>query len=299
MNINFFFEVLIGGLLSGVMYALVALGYVLIYKASGVFNFAQGSLLFFAALTCVSLTEFGWPLWVAIIATMAVMWALALAIERTVLRPLVNQSEISLFMATIGLSFFIEGLAQLLWGAEVKRLDLGIEDVPIESLMNNFNILVSKFDVTSAGICALLVTALALFFSRTSVGRALRAVADDHQAALAVGIPLQQIWGIVWGVAGFVALVAGMLWGARNGVQFSLTFVALKALPVLILGGFTSIPGAIIGGLIIGASEKLAEVYIGPFVGGGIEGWFPYVLALMFLLVRPEGLFGEKIIRRV
>jgi branched-chain amino acid transport system permease protein len=227
------------------------------------------------------------------------MWVLALAIERVVLRPLVNQSEISLFMATIGLSFFIEGLAQLMWGAEVKRLDLGIEDVPIESLMNNFNILVSKFDVTSAAICALLVTALALFFSRTSVGRALRAVADDHQAALAVGIPLQQIWGIVWGVAGFVALVAGMLWGARNGVQFSLTFVALKALPVLILGGFTSIPGAIIGGLIIGASEKLAEVYIGPFVGGGIEGWFPYVLALLFLLVRPEGLFGEKIIRRV
>lgn len=299
MNINFFFEVLIGGLLSGVMYALVALGYVLIYKASGVFNFAQGAMLFFAALTCVSLTEFGWPLWVAIIATMAVMWVLALSIERVVLRPLVNQSEISLFMATIGLSFFIEGLAQLLWGAEVKRLDLGIEDVPLESLMNNFNILVSKFDVTSAAICALLVTALALFFSRTSVGRALRAVADDHQAALAVGIPLQQIWGIVWGVAGFVALVAGMLWGARNGVQFSLTFVALKALPVLILGGFTSIPGAIIGGLIIGASEKLAEVYIGPFVGGGIEGWFPYVLALLFLLVRPEGLFGEKIIRRV
>jgi len=299
LNINFFFEVLIGGLLSGLMYALVALGYVLIYKASGVFNFAQGSMLFFAALTCVSLTEFGWPLWIAIIVTMAVMWVLALAIERAVLRPLVNQSEISLFMATIGLSFFIEGLAQLLWGAEVKRLDLGIEDVPIESLMNNFNILVSKFDVTSAAICALLVTALALFFSRTSVGRALRAVADDHQAALAVGIPLQQIWGIVWGVAGFVALVAGMLWGARNGVQFSLTFVALKALPVLILGGFTSIPGAIIGGLIIGASEKLAEVYIGPFVGGGIEGWFPYVLALLFLLVRPEGLFGEKIIRRV
>jgi len=299
LNINFFFEVLIGGLLSGVMYALVALGYVLIYKASGVFNFAQGSMLFFAALTCVSITEFGWPLWVAILATMAVMWVLALSIERVVLRPLVNQSEISLFMATIGLSFFIEGLAQLLWGAEVKRLDLGIEDVPLESLMNNFNILVSKFDVTSAAINALLVTALALFFSRTSVGRALRAVADDHQAALAVGIPLQQIWGIVWGVAGFVALVAGMLWGARNGVQFSLTFVALKALPVLILGGFTSIPGAIIGGLIIGASEKLAEVYIGPFVGGGIEGWFPYVLALLFLLVRPEGLFGEKIIRRV
>ena len=299
MNINFFFEVLIGGLLSGVMYALVALGFVLIYKASGVFNFAQGSMLFFAALTCVSLTEFGWPLWVAIAASVVIMWVLGLAIERIVLRPLVNQPEISLFMATIGLSFFIEGLAQLLWGAEVKRLDIGIEDVPLESLMNSFNILVSKFEVIAALVCALLVTALALFFSRTKVGRALRAVADDHQAALAVGIPLQQIWGIVWGVAGFVALVAGLLWGARNGVQFSLTFVALKALPVLILGGFTSVPGAIVGGLIIGASEKLAEVYIGPFVGGGIEGWFPYVLALMFLLVRPEGLFGEKIIRRI
>jgi branched-chain amino acid transport system permease protein len=299
MNINFFFEVLIGGLLSGVMYALVALGFVLIYKASGVFNFAQGSMLFFAALTCVSLTEFGWPLWVAIAASAAIMWALGLAIERVVLRPLVNQPEISLFMATIGLSFFIEGLAQLLWGSEVKRLDLGIEDVPLEGLMNSFNILVSKFEVIAAVICALLVTGLALFFSRTKVGRALRAVADDHQAALAVGIPLQQIWGIVWGVAGFVALVAGLLWGARNGVQFSLTFVALKALPVLILGGFTSVPGAIVGGLIIGASEKLAEVYIGPLVGGGIEGWFPYVLALLFLLVRPEGLFGEKIIRRI
>ena len=299
MNVNFFFEVLIGGLLSGVMYALVALGFVLIYKASGVFNFAQGSMLFFAALTCVSLTEFGWPLWVAIAASAAIMWALGLAIERVVLRPLVNQPEISLFMATIGLSFLIEGMAQLLWGSEVKRLDLGIEDVPLESLMNSFNILVSKFEVIAAVICALLVTGLALFFSRTKVGRALRAVADDHQAALAVGIPLQQIWGIVWGVAGFVALVAGLLWGARNGVQFSLTFVALKALPVLILGGFTSVPGAIVGGLIIGASEKLAEVYIGPLVGGGIEGWFPYVLALMFLLIRPEGLFGEKIIRRI
>ncbi len=299
MNLNFFFEVLIGGLLSGVMYALVALGFVLIYKASGVFNFAQGAMLFFAALTCVSLAGFGWPMWVAIAATVVIMYTLGLTIERVVLRPLVNQPEISLFMATIGLSFFIEGLAQLLWGAEVKRLDLGIEDVPLESLMEHFNILVSKFELIAAGICALLVTGLALFFSRTKVGRALRAVADDHQAALAVGIPLQQIWGIVWGVAGFVAMVAGLLWGARNGVQFSLTFVALKALPVLILGGFTSVPGAILGGLIIGASEKLAEVYLGPFVGGGIEGWFPYVLALLFLLVRPEGLFGEKIIRRI
>ncbi len=299
MGINFFFEVLIGGLLSGVMYALVALGFVLIYKASGVFNFSQGAMVFFAALTCVSLTEFGWPLWVAIAATVVVMAALGLAIERLVLRPLVNQPEISLFMATIGLTFFIEGMAQLMWGSEVKRLDLGIDDVPLESLLTTFNIIVSKFDVIAALVCAALVTGLALFFSRTKVGRALRAVADDHQAALAVGIPLQQIWGIVWGVAGFVALVAGLLWGSRNGVQFSLTFVALKALPVLILGGFTSVPGAILGGLIIGSSEKLAEVYLGPFVGGGIEGWFPYVMALMFLLVRPEGLFGEKIIRRI
>jgi branched-chain amino acid transport system permease protein len=238
-------------------------------------------------------------LWLAILVTIATMALLGVLIERIVLRPLVNQPEISLFMATIGLSFFIEGLAQLMWGAEVQRLDLGIEDVPMESLLNNFNIIVSKFDVVAACICAILVTCLALFFSRTKIGRALRAVADDHQAALAVGIPLQHIWGIVWAVAGFVAMVAGLLWGSRNGVQFSLTFVALKALPVLILGGFTSVPGAIIGGLIIGSTEKLAEVYLGPFVGGGIEGWFPYVLALLFLLVRPEGLFGEKIIRRI
>jgi branched-chain amino acid transport system permease protein len=300
MNLNFFFEVLIGGLLSGVMYALVALGFVLIYKASGVFNFAQGAMVFFAALTCVSLVNhWGFPLWVAILTTIATMAVLGVLIERIVLRPLVNQPEISLFMATIGLSFFIEGMAQLMWGAEVQRLDLGIEDVPMESLLTNFNIIVSKFDVVAACICAILVTCLALFFSRTKIGRALRAVADDHQAALAVGIPLQNIWGIVWAVAGFVAMVAGLLWGSRNGVQFSLTFVALKALPVFILGGFTSVPGAIIGGLIIGSTEKLAEVYLGPFVGGGIEGWFPYVLALLFLLLRPEGLFGEKIIRRI
>lgn len=297
---NFFFEVLIGGLLSGVMYALVALGFVLIYKASGVFNFAQGAMVFFAALTCVSIVNrFGLSLWIAVPLTMAVMVLLGLAIERLVLRPLVNQPEITLFMATIGLAFFIEGLAQMMWGAQVQRLDLGIEDVPMESLLNAFNIVVSRFDVMAAGICGVLVASLAFFFSRTKIGRALRAVADDHQAALAVGIPLQHIWAIVWAVAGFVALVAGMLWGARNGVQFSLTFIALKALPVLILGGFTSVPGAIVGGLIIGASEKLAEVYIGPMVGGGIEGWFPYVLALLFLLVRPEGLFGERIIRRI
>ena len=297
---SFFFEVLIGGLLSGVMYALVAIGFVLIYKASGVFNFAQGAMVFFAALTCVGMIDkFGISLWLAIPLTMAVMVILGLAIERVVLRPLVNQPEITLFMATIGLAFFIEGLAQLMWGSQVHKLDLPIDDVPIAWLLDDYNIMVSQFDVTAAAICGLLVTALALLFSKTKVGRALRAVADDHQAAQAVGIPLQQIWAVVWSVAGLVALVAGLLWGARNGVQFALTFIALKALPVLILGGFTSVPGAIVGGLIIGASEKLAEVYIGPFVGGGIEGWFPYVLALLFLLIRPEGLFGEKIIRRI
>ncbi len=300
MNINFFFEVLIGGLLSGVMYALVAIGFVLIYKASGVFNFAQGAMVFFAALTCVGIMDkFGLSLWLAIPLTMVTMIVLGMAIERVVLRPLVNQPEITLFMATIGLTFFIEGLAQLMWGSQVHKLDLPIEDVPMPFLMEHFNIIISQFDVVAAGICALLVICLALLFSKTKVGRALRAVADDHQAALAVGIPLQRIWAVVWGVAGLVAMVAGLLWGARNGVQFALTFIALKALPVLILGGFTSVPGAIVGGLIIGASEKLAEVYIGPMVGGGIEGWFPYVLALLFLLVRPEGLFGEKIIRRI
>ena len=300
MNINFFFEVLIGGLLSGVMYALVAIGFVLIYKASGVFNFAQGAMVFFAALTCVGIMDkFGLSLWLAIPLTMVTMIVLGMAIERVVLRPLVNQPEITLFMATIGLTFFIEGLAQLMWGSQVHKLDLPIEDVPMQFLMDHFNIIVSQFDVVAAGICALLVICLALLFSKTKVGRALRAVADDHQAALAVGIPLQRIWAVVWGVAGLVAMVAGLLWGARNGVQFALTFIALKALPVLILGGFTSVPGAIVGGLIIGASEKLAEVYLGPMVGGGIEGWFPYVLALLFLLVRPEGLFGEKIIRRI
>ena len=297
--IQFFFEVAIGGLLSGVMYSLVALGFVLIYKASGVFNFAQGSLVFFAALTFVGLTEHGLSFGLALAITLVVMIVAGLLIERLVLRPLVNQPQISLFMATIGLSFFIEGLAQLLWGANVRGLDLGIQDEPIAWISDHGGINISKFDLMAAAIAAVLVTALGFFFSRTRIGRALRAVADDHQAALAVGIPLQQIWGIVWAVAGFVALVAGMLWGARNGVQFALTFVALKALPVLILGGFESVQGAIVGGLIIGASEKLAEVYIGPLVGGGIEGWFPYVLALVFLLVRPEGLFGEKIIRRI
>ena len=299
-NFSFFLEVLISGLLSGVMYTLVALGFVLIYKASGVFNFAQGAMVFFAALTCVGIMEkFAVSLWVAIPIAMIVMMLLGVSIERLVLRRLVNQPFITLFMATIGLSFFLEGFVQLLWGSGVHRLDLPIEDIPIQYFLDEFNFTILQFDVAAAGICSILVAILALFFSKTRIGRALRAVADDHQAALAVGIPLQQIWGIVWAVAGFVALVAGLLWGARTGVQFSLTLIALKALPVLILGGFTSVPGAIVGGLIIGASEKLAEVFIGPMVGGGIEGWFPYVLALLFLLVRPEGLFGEKLIRRV
>ncbi|MEO8848080.1 MAG: branched-chain amino acid ABC transporter permease, partial [Casimicrobiaceae bacterium] len=295
---QFFFEVLIGGLLSGVMYSLVALGFVLIYKASGVFNFAQGTMVFFAALTFVGLTEHGLGFWTAIPATLLVMVLLGLAIERGVLRQLVNQPQISLFMATIGLSFLLEGIAQIVWGSSVRGLDIGIQDEPIQWISDRFGLNVSKFDLAAAAIAAVLVAVLAQFFSRTRIGRALRAVADDHQAALAVGIPLQQIWAIVWAVAGAVALVAGLLWGARNGVQFALTFVALKALPVLMLGGLDSVPGAIVGGLIIGASEKLAEVYLGPYVGGGIEGWFPYVLALVVLLFKPEGLFGEKIIRR-
>jgi branched-chain amino acid transport system permease protein len=296
---QFFFEVLIGGLLAGIMYSLVALGFVLIYKASGVFNFAQGSMVFFAALTVVGFIEKGAPFWVAVGLCLVVMIVLGIATERIVLRPLVNQPQITLFMATIGLSFFIEGLAQGLWGAQVHALDIGIADTPIEAVMDKAGMLISQFDLIAALICGVLVAALAVFFNKTRIGRALRAVADDHQAALAVGIPLKYIWAIVWAVAGIVALVAGLLWGARNGVQFSLTFVALKALPVLILGGFESIAGAIIGGLIVGSSEKLAEVFLGPYVGGGIEGWFAYVIALLFLLVRPQGLFGEKIIERV
>jgi branched-chain amino acid transport system permease protein len=299
MNVAFFFEVLIGGLLSGVMYSLVALGFVLIYKASGVFNFAQGAMVFFAALTFVSVLKMGVNFWLALAITLGVMVVLGIGIEKVVLRPLVNQAPITLFMATIGLTFVLEGLSQLVWGSQPHGLELGIQDVPMEWLSQSAGINISQFEVFAAGVAGMLVAVLALFFQYTRIGRALRAVADDHQAALAVGIPLKNIWAIVWAVAGFVALVAGMLWGARNGVQFALTFIALKALPVLILGGFESVPGAIIGGLIIGASEKLAEVYIGPMVGGGIESWFAYVIALLFLLVRPQGLFGEKIIDRV
>jgi len=299
VEVIFFFEVLAGGLLAGVMYSLVALGFVLIYKASGVFNFAQGAMVFFAALTFVSLTERGWNFWLALVVTLAVMVLLGIVTERVVLRPLVNQPQITLFMATIGLTFVLEGLSQLIWGSQPHGLELGIPDVPIEWLSQKWNVNISQFDLFAAFVAGALVAVLAVLFQKTRIGRALRAVADDHQAALAVGIPLQHIWAIVWGVAGFVALVAGLMWGVRNGVQFALTFVALKALPVLLIGGFESIPGAIIGGLIIGTTEKLAEVYFGPMVGGGIESWFAYVVALLFLLVRPEGLFGEKHIDRV
>ena len=299
MQLAFFIEVLAGGLLAGVMYALVALGFVLIYKASGVFNFAQGTMVFFAALTYVSLVERGWNAWLALLVTLVVMVALGVATERIVLRPLVNQPQITLFMATIGLTFVLEGLSQLIWGSQPHGLELGIPDIPMEWLSQKWNINISQFDLFAAFVAGLLVAVLAVFFQKTRIGRALRAVADDHQAALAVGIPLQHIWAIVWGVAGAVALVAGLMWGVRNGVQYALTFVALKALPVLLIGGFESIPGAIIGGLIIGATEKLAEVYVGPMFGGGIESWFAYVVALLFLLVRPEGLFGEKHIDRV
>ena len=297
---TFFFEVLIGGLLSGIMYSLVALGFVLIFKASGVFNFAQGAMVFFAAATFVGLQqEYNINFWLALPLTLFAMVVLALLIERIVLRPLVNQPQITLFMATIGLAFFIEGLAQMIWGSNPRALELGVQDQPLEWVTKQFDVNVSQFDVFAALVSGALVIMLAIFFQRTRIGRALRAVADDHQAALSIGIPLQQIWAIVWGVAGFVALVAGMMWGARNGVQYALTFVALKALPVLILGGFESVPGAIVGGLIIGAAEKLAEVYVGPHVGGGIEAWVAYVIALLFLLVRPEGLFGERHIDRV
>jgi branched-chain amino acid transport system permease protein len=292
---SFLVEVLIGGVAAGLMYSLVALGFVLIFKASGVFNFAQGVMVLFAALTLVGLMERGVPVAVALILTMAVMVVLAFAIERVVLRPLVNQEHIILFMATIGLSFFLEGFGELLWGSNVKRLDVGIPD---SSFMIR-GVQVNKLEMTAAVTAAVLVTILAVFFQKTRIGRALRAVADDHEAALSIGIPLKTIWVVVWSVAGLVALVAGIMWGAKSGVQFSLSLIALKALPVLILGGFTSVPGAIAGGLIIGVGEKLGEVYWGPLVGGAIENWFAYVLALVFLLFRPQGLFGERIIERV
>ena len=308
---GFFLETLLGGLMAGMLYSLIALGFVLIYKASGVFNFAQGAMVLFAALAMARFSE--WiPLWLGFdnqilgnvlgfIAAMGVMIITAWLIEKLVLGRLINQEGITLLMATLGITYFLEGFGQVLFGNDIYKIDIGLPKDPTFVLENVFpgGILISKEDLYAALISAALVVLLSLFFQKTTTGRALRAVADDHQAAQSIGIPLSRIWVIVWSVAGFVALVAGMIWGSKLGVQFSLSLVALKALPVVILGGLTSIPGAIIGGLIIGVGEKLSEIYIGPLLGGGIEIWFAYVLALVFLLVRPQGLFGEKIIDRV
>lgn len=292
---SFLLEVLIGGLLSGVMYSLVAIGFVLIYKTSGVLNFAQGAMVLFAALTFVGILEHGVPFFLSLAVTLVIMAALGVAVEQTVLRPLVNRPPIILFMATLGLAYILEGAAQLIWGAQVHGLNLGLDDTPIAI----GDVLVSSFDLFAAAVAATMVALLSAFFRFTHTGLSFRAVADDQFAALAVGLRLPVIWAIVWTAAGFVALVAGLLWGARLGVQFSLSLIVLKALPVLVLGGFDSILGAIIGGLLVGASEKLAEVYIGPLFGGGIEIWFAYVVALGFLLVRPSGLFGVKLVERV
>lgn len=308
---GFFLETLFGGLMAGMLYSLIALGFVLIYKASGVFNFAQGAMVLFAALAMARFAEW-FPKWfgfdnkvaavvLAFCGAMAVMVAVAWLIERLVLGKLVNQEGITLLMATLGISYFMDGFGQTLFGSDIYKIDIGMPKDPIFLFDKVFEggVLVNKEDLYAALIAAALVAALSVFFQKTSTGRALRAVADDHQAAQSIGIPLRRIWVIVWSVAGFAALVAGMIWGSKLGVQFSLQQVALKALPVVILGGLTSVPGAIIGGLVIGVGEKLSEVYIGPMLGGGIEIWFAYVLALLVLLVRPQGLFGEKIIDRV
>ena len=308
---GFFLETLLGGLMAGMLYSLVALGFVLIFKASGVFNFAQGAMVLFAALAMARFAE-----WLPgligtdnrIVANLlafalagVVMFIMAWLIERLVLRHLVNQEGATLLMATLGIAYFIDGLGQTIFGSDIYKIDVGMPKEPVMALESVFQggILINKEDLIAAAIAAALVALLTLFFQKTATGRALRAVADDHQAAQSIGIPLNRIWVIVWCVAGVVALVAGMIWGSKLGVQFSLATVALRALPVVILGGLTSVPGAIIGGLIIGVGEKLSEVYLGPYVGGGIEIWFAYVLALVFLLFRPQGLFGEKIIDRV
>ncbi|HLS87506.1 MAG TPA: branched-chain amino acid ABC transporter permease [Burkholderiales bacterium] len=305
--LGFWLEVLLGGLMTGVLYSLVALGFVLIFKASGVFNFAQGAMVLFAALSVARLAE-RMPLWAAILVAIVIMVVLAMVIERVVLRPLVNQDAVALLMATLGVTYFLDGFGQTVWGSDIYSIDLGIAREPVLVLDNVLEggILINRDDVVAAVVAIILVGALALFFQKTATGRALRAVADDHQAAQSIGIPLNHIWVIVWAVAGIVAIVAGVIWGGKLGVQFSISLVALKALPVVILGGFTSVPGAIIGGLIIGVGEKMAEVFLAPplvaafdLAGGGIENWFAYVLALLFLLVRPEGLFGERHIDRV
>ncbi|MBT4267312.1 MAG: branched-chain amino acid ABC transporter permease [Deltaproteobacteria bacterium] len=292
---TFFFEVLIAGLLTGVMYSLVALGLVLIFKASGILNMSQGAMALFAALTFVSLLEMGLNYWLALVIILVMMVAHAFIVERVVLRPLVNQPLITLFMVTIGWAYFLEGFAQFLWGTVAHNLELGIPDDAFFVM----DVMISQFDIVAAVVAAVLVTVLAVFFNKTRVGLALRAVADDHQGAMSVGIPLRHVWVAVWIVAGIVAIVAGLMWGARIGISFALITLILKAFPVIILGGFTSITGAVVGGLIIGASEKVAEVYLGPFVGGGIENFFPYLLALIFLLILPNGLFGDVHIDRV
>jgi len=319
-------EVLLNGLMAGVLYSLVALGFVLIFKASGIFNYAQGVLALFAALTLVGIMEgqvpfahlintllrtdvhhFGWtvPALAAIGLTMVVMVALAWAVNMLIFRHLVNQEPIILFMATIGLAYFLEGLGDIMWGADIKKLDVGLPqglNTAIDEVTYNlfgYGFFIDNLDLWATAVAALLVVALVVFAQYTKQGRAMRAVADDHQAALSVGISLNFIWVMVWSLAGFVALVAGIMWGTKSGVQFSLSLIALKALPVLMLGGFTSIPGAIVGGLIIGVGEKLFEFFVGPLVGGATENWFAYVLALLFLVFRPQGLFGEKIIERV
>jgi branched-chain amino acid transport system permease protein len=306
---GFFLETLFGGLMAGMLYSLVALGFVLIFKASGVFNFAQGAMVLFAALAMARFSE--WiPDWIgtdsklvgnllAFFAAAALMFVVAWLIERLVLRHLVNQEGVTLLMATLGITYFIDGLGQTIFGSDIYKIDIGMPKDPLFAFESLFQggVLLNKEDMIAAAIAAALVAALSLFFQKTATGRALRAVADDHQAAQSIGIPLNRIWVIVWCVAGVTALVAGIIWGSKLGVQFSLTTVALRALPVIILGGLTSVPGAIIGGLIIGVGEKLSEVYLGPLVGGGIEIWFAYML--VFLLFRPQGLFGEKIIDRV
>ncbi len=307
---GFFLETLLGGLMAGMLYSLVALGFVLIFKASGVFNFAQGAMVLFGALAMARFAE--WiPQWTGIDSKVfanvaaffiagAIMFIVAWLIEALVLRHLVNQEGATLLMATLGITYFLEGVGQTIFGSSIYKIDIGMPKDPVMAFEGVFQggILINQEDLIAAGIAAVLVALLTLFFQKTGTGRALRAVADDHQAAQSIGIPLNRIWVIVWCVAGVVALVAGMIWGSKLGVQFSLATVALRALPVVILGGLTSVPGAIIGGLIIGVGEKLSEVYLGPLVGGGIEIWFAYVLALGFLLVRPQGLFGDKIIDR-
>jgi branched-chain amino acid transport system permease protein len=290
----FALELGVSGLLVGIMYALVALGFVLIYKASAVFNFAQGAMTLFAALALVGfIPRFGMA--GALVAVLVLMILLALAVERLILRPLVARPPLSLFMATIGLGFFLEGFSQVLWGTQPKGLDIGIPDTPFEVA----GIFISRLDLVGALVAAALVLTLIWFFQKTTIGLGLRAVSDDHEAALAVGIPLRQAWAVTWAIAGIVAMVAGILWGTRLGVQFSLSLVALKALPVLIIGGLESIPGAILGGLIVGATERLVGGFIDPYVGGGVKDFSPYLLALIFLIVRPYGLFGREIIERV